>query len=82
SPEELARDNARRELAQFRYLGYLDKGGGKDQAFLSRNGELMTAQRGETLHGRFFVKDVTPTRVVIVESATNVEVSLTLSADR
>jgi hypothetical protein len=43
---------------------------------------LITVQRGETVQGRFYMKDVTPTRVVIVESATKVEVSLTLSAER
>lgn len=78
--EELAAARARQELSQFRYIGYLNKGGGKDQAFLSRNGELMTVQRGETLQGRFFVKDVTPARVVIVESATKIEASLSLSS--
>jgi Tfp pilus assembly protein PilP len=77
----VAAAQARQALARFRYLGYLDRGG-KAQAFLSYNNELITVQRGETVQGRFYMKDVTPTRVVIVESATKVEVSLTLSAER
>jgi len=70
---------ARQELGQFRYVGYLDKGGGKGQAFLSRSGESMTAHAGETVQGHFYVKAVSPTAVVIVESGTKLEVTLALS---
>jgi hypothetical protein len=79
TPEELAAAKARQELAQFKYIGYLDKGGGRDQDFLSRNGESIIAQRGETVQGHFYIKEVTATRVVIIESATKIEVSLSLS---
>jgi Tfp pilus assembly protein PilP len=70
---------ARQELGQFRYVGYLDKGGGKDQAFLSRGGESMTARRGETVQGHFYVKTISPSQVVIVELGTKLEVTLSLA---
>jgi Tfp pilus assembly protein PilP len=70
---------ARQELAQFRYVGYLDRGGGNDQAFLSRGGESMTARQGETVQGHFYIKSVSPTQVVIMELGTKLEQSLTLS---
>jgi hypothetical protein len=79
TPEELAAMKAKQDLAQFRYMGYLDKGGGKDQAFLSRNGESMAAQAGETVQGHFYIKTISPVQVVIVELGTKLEMTLSLS---
>jgi hypothetical protein len=79
TPEELAAMKAKQELAQFRYMGYLDKGGGKDQAFLSRNGESLAAQQGETVQGHFYIKTISPAQVVIMELGTKLEVTLSLS---
>lgn len=79
TPEELAAMKAQKELAQFRYVGYLDKGGGKGQAFLSRNGESLVAQQGETVQGHFYIKTISPAQVVIVELGTTLETTLSLS---
>ena len=73
--KELAEARARQELAQFRYLGY-QKRGGRDQAFLERSGESLVANQGETVQGHFYIKEVTPTKVTIVESSSQIETSI------
>jgi hypothetical protein len=72
SPEELAAQAARQELAQFRYLGYLSMDG-RHQAFLSKGKDLYIVRSDETIEQRVLVKTVTPTGVTLQEPRSQVE---------
>jgi len=72
SPEELAAQAARQELAQFRYLGYLSRGG-KEEAFLSKGKELYIVRNDELIEQRVLVKNVTATDVTLQEPRSRVE---------
>lgn len=78
TPEEIAAEEARKELSEFRYLGYLNRGG-KEQAFLAKKETLFTAKRGEIITGTFLLKEVNNNFVVIEETATRVEITLALT---
>lgn len=79
SPEELAIEQARRDLSQFRYLGYLNKGPGNEQAFLARQQELFIVGKGQPVSGTIVLKELTSSYVILQESNTRVEVTLTIS---
>lgn len=72
SPEELAAQAARQELAQFRYLGYLSRDG-NEQAFLSKGKELYIVRSDEMIERRVRVKTVTPTGVTLQDPRSQVE---------
>ncbi len=72
SPEELAAQAARQELAQFRYLGYLSRDG-KEEAFLSKGKELYIVRNDEMIEQRVLVKTVTATGVTLQEPRSRVE---------
>jgi hypothetical protein len=72
SPQELARQAGVQELSQYRYLGYLTRGG-KDQAFLSRGKDLHIVTTGETIEQRVLVNAITPAGVTLQETASQVE---------
>ena len=72
SPEELAAQAARQELAQFRYLGYLSRDG-RQHAFLSKGKDLYIVRSDETIEQRVLVKAVTPTGVTLQEPRSQVE---------
>lgn len=72
SPEELAVQAGQQELAQFRYLGYLIRGG-RDEAFLAKGNILHIAKAGDTIDQRVLVKAVSPAGVTLQETATRVE---------
>lgn len=75
---ELAAQRARAELAQYKYLVYLSRGG-REQAFVSRGTETFTAGRGDPLVGGVVVKDVTPSYVVLIHPETQIELTVALS---
>lgn len=79
TPEELALAQARSELAEFRYLGFLDRGNGKREGFFSKRQEAIIAGKGETVFGHFMVKELSENLAVIEEAATHAEVTLQLS---
>lgn len=79
TPEELAREQARRDLSQFRYLGYLNKGLGQDQAFLARERELFIVGKGQIVFGSIYLKEVTSSFVILQEKNTQLEITLTIS---
>jgi hypothetical protein len=72
-------EQARRELSQFRYMGYLNKGPGRDQAFLAREGNLYIVGKGQTVFGTIFLKEVTSSYVILQEKNTQLEITLTIS---
>lgn len=64
SAEELAAQQARQQLNQYRYLGYLQKEG-QSQVFLSNGQAIYIAQQGETLEGDIHILSIEPTSVVL-----------------
>jgi Tfp pilus assembly protein PilP len=80
TPEELAQQAGRQMLAQFRYLGYLSRGG-KDTAFLSKGNELHITQAGETIDQRVLVKTITPVGITLQETSSNVEQVVSLAGE-
>jgi hypothetical protein len=78
TPEELARLAGRQELSQYRYLGYLVRGG-KDEAFLSKGSTLHIVKTGETIDHRVLVKAIAPTGVTLQETASQVEHTVMLA---
>ncbi|HET6370195.1 MAG TPA: hypothetical protein VFG95_03300, partial [Nitrospiria bacterium] len=78
TPEEIALARAREELAQFRYLGYLNKGG-QESAFLSKGKDLFIVTVGEEVQGRFVLRELSSGFAVIHDKGSGAEVTLTLS---
>ncbi len=78
SEAELAAQRARGELAQYKYLVYLSRGG-RDQAFISRGTETLTAGRGDPLLGGVVLKDLTPSYIVLQHAETHLELTVALS---
>ena len=58
-PDELARQQARQQLNQFRFLGYLKKGG-ESQAFLTKGQSIYIVKQGTTVEGRILVHRIDP----------------------
>lgn len=69
---ELLSRQAREQMAQYRYLGYVDRDG-HQQAFLGKGTEIYILQRGDRIDGQFLVAVIDPTVVVLRESVTNLE---------
>jgi hypothetical protein len=80
SPEELALQAGRQELAQFRYLGYLSRAG-RSEAFLAKGDALHIVKAGETIEQRILVKVITPSGVTLQETTTKTEQFVSPSAD-
>ena len=80
TPEELALQAARQELAQFRYLGYLNRSG-RDEAFLGKGNTLHIAKTGETIEQRILVKTITPSGVMLQETSSKAEQLVSPTAD-
>jgi hypothetical protein len=80
SPEELAAQAARDELARYRYLGYLNRQG-RNQAVLAKEQKLHIVRTGETIEGRVMVKAITSTAVTLQEVPSQVEQILQLSSE-
>jgi hypothetical protein len=77
TPEEIAADVSRADLAKFRFLGYLTA---KDNTlFLSKDGELFIVKNGEKFHKNYQVKRANNDSVVVLDTITGVEVRLDLS---
>lgn len=79
TPEEIAADLSRAELAKFRFLGYLtDK---ESTLFLSKDGELFLAKSGDTLLRNYRVRQGARDSVVLLDTTTNIERTVPLSGD-
>ncbi len=77
TPEQIAADLARADLAKFRFLGYLTD---KDNTlFLSKDGELFIVKSGDRLLGNYQVKEAGRDSVVLLDTVTRVEVRIELS---
>ncbi len=77
TPEEIAADLSRADLARFRFLGYLTE---KDNSlFLSKDGELFVVKSGDRILKTYQVKEASKDYVVLLDTATRVEVRVDLS---
>ncbi len=64
SPDELAAQQARQQLTQFRFLGYMIQEG-ESQVFLSNGQAIYIAKQGETLEGDIIIQAIHPTEVTL-----------------
>jgi Tfp pilus assembly protein PilP len=84
SPAELAGLRAREQLNQFRFLGYLTKGG-ESQAFLTNGQAIYIVKQGEMLEGRVQVNKIEPETVILStqvwETGNHVQATIPLTPD-
>lgn len=80
SLEQLALERAKRNLSQFRYLGFFSKGGEGNQAFLARGSKLFIVRRGDSVNDSIRIVGLTTDYVILREENTRVEMTLTLSS--
>ncbi len=84
SPEELAAQRARQQLNQFRFLGYLTRGG-ESQAFLTNGQAIYIVKQGEVVEGGVHVNKIEPDTIVlstqIMETGALVKASIPLTSE-
>lgn len=68
-------------MAQYRYLGYVYRAG-RNQAFLGKGNEIYILKEGDILDGRFLVRSIKATSVMLHEGRTNVEGWVELDKDQ
>ena len=78
TPEEIAAEQARKDLSEFRYLGFLNRSG-KEQAFLSRSGTLFIGKHGDIITGTFLLKELNTNFAIIQETGTKIEITIPLT---
>jgi hypothetical protein len=77
TPEEIAADLSRAELAKFRFIGYLTE---KDSTlFLSKDGELFIVKSRERFLAKYQVKQASAEYVVLLDTSTDIERRIALS---
>ena len=85
SPGALATQRARQQLNQYRFLGYLKKGG-ESQAFLTNGEAIYIVRQGETLEGRIHIHKIDPTTIVLStkvrETGDNIEATIPLTKEQ
>ncbi|MDR4461733.1 MAG: hypothetical protein MRJ67_14640 [Nitrospirales bacterium] len=81
---DLAGQRAREQLNQFRFLGYLTKGG-ESQAFLTNGQAIYIVKQGEILEGRVQVHKIEPETVLlstqVLETGSRVQATIPLTPD-
>ncbi|MDC4222731.1 MAG: hypothetical protein MPW15_00420 [Candidatus Manganitrophus sp.] len=80
--EELALARARADLGEIRYLGFLDRGNGKQEGFFSRRQETVIGEEGGLLFSRFLIRELSSSVAVLADKDTQAEVTLQLSEGR
>ena len=78
TPEERAIMEARRQLSEFRFLGYLTQHGSR-RAFLARGPETYILKIGEVVDGRILLTSMDATSITLVETSTNQKASIPLA---
>ena len=82
SPADLAAQRARQQLNQFRFLGYLTKGG-ESQAFLTNGEAIYIVKQGEMLEGQVQVNKIEPETIVlstqILETGNQIQATIPLT---
>lgn len=64
SPAELTAQQAKEEMRQYKFLGYLTKEGVR-QGFLSKNETIYIVKAGETLEKDITIRSIDPTEVIL-----------------
>lgn len=82
TPEELALAQARSDLAEFKYIGFLDRGNGKPEGFISKKQETLITTQGEVIFEHFLIKRLSSSMAVIEEQGTHADVTLLLTDER
>lgn len=81
---DLAGQRAQEQLNQFRFLGYLTKGG-ESQAFLTNGQAIYIVKQGEMLEGRVQVHKIQPETVIlstqVLETGSHVQATIPLTPD-
>ncbi len=84
SPADLAAQRARQQLNQFRFLGYLTKGG-ESQAFLTNGEAIYIVKQGEMLEGQVQVNKIEPEIIVlstqILETGNQIQATIPLTPE-
>lgn len=80
SPEQLAAQQARQWLGQYRFFGYLGQGGDQ-RAFLSKGRDIFIVRVGDSIEGRIMVTAIDPSSVRLRETGTSLETTLSLAKD-
>jgi len=84
SAADLATQRARQQLNQFRFLGYLTKGG-ESQAFLTNGQAIYIVKQGEMLAGKVQVNKIEPENIVlstqILETGNQVQATIPLTPE-
>lgn len=87
SSEELARQQEilrqqqlREQMAQYRYLGYVNQSG-EQKAFLGKGREIHILRQGDTLDGRFQVVLIDATTVKLLDNDSKLETTLKLKKE-
>lgn len=80
SPEQLAAQQARQWLGQYRFFGYLGQGGDQ-RAFLSKGRDIFIVRVGDSIEGRIMVTAIDASSVRLRETGTSLETTLSLTKD-
>ena len=84
TPAELAARETEQEMQQYKFLGYLTKGG-VQQGFLSKGQAIYIVKQGERVEGDLEIKSISPTAVVlskhVKQAGTTVETTLPLTKE-
>ncbi|MFA9561295.1 MAG: hypothetical protein ACERKU_03085 [Nitrospirota bacterium] len=84
SPSDLAAQRARQQLNQFRFLGYLTKGG-ESQAFLTNGQAIYIVKQGEMMEGQVQVNKIEPETIVlstqVLETGNQVQATIPLTPE-
>jgi hypothetical protein len=84
SEQELAGQRARQQLNQYRFLGYLTKGG-ESQAFLTNGQAIYIVRQGEMLEGRVQVNKIERETVILStevwETGNYIQATIPLTSD-
>ena len=84
SPAELAAREAKEEMQQYKFFGYLTKEG-VQQGFLSKGQEIYIVKQGEVVADDLEIKSLSPMAVVlskrVKQAGTTVETTLPLTKD-
>lgn len=78
--EEGRRKQVQEQMAQYRYLGYLNQNG-VQKAFLGKGREIYIIRQGDILDGKFLVALIEATAVKIREADSNLETILKLKKE-
>lgn len=78
--EALRRKQLQEQMAQYRYLGYVNQNG-VQKAFLGKGREIYILREGETLEGKFHVALIEATTVKLLDNDSKLETILKLKKE-